>query len=34
MKYLKLGKGSQPKQNQQVGQYEREGKKEEAIIEI
>ena len=34
IKYLKLGNGSQPKQNQQAGKYEREGKKEEAMIEI
>ena len=34
MKYFKLGKGGQPKQNQEVGKYEQEGKKEEAMIEI
>ena len=34
MKYLKLGNGSQPKQNQQVQKYERESKNEEAMIEI
>ena len=34
MKYLKLGNGSQPKQNQQVQKYERESKKEEEMVEI